>query len=607
MLCAREDFLELAAAEHAAKRMLFPMWVISIKTFLEMKDGPPQSFQELFDEGKVIKWEPGMYVVFVSHEWVGMGKADPEGKQLSVLRQALKNVMSGNITVEFDAMTQVALHIDETFTAEEQARLADGYLWFDWMAIPQITVRREGDDPDMGSDVKKAVDSIPAYVDAANLVVILAPPLLHLARHETCDFYTWMTRGWCRVELAACALGRRQYVRCMVVQSEVQVMFWNRFSMFLMPGQGNFTVEFDRILVHSVIRIILDNALDYQRCRKDLARFRIYSAMQGHFLSGLGTDAEKEASRSVAIEDETSFLKRYDFQSLEDEGTDGIGPLACAAIAGNKALIRNIASLGNVNKKLQASFFELCAREGSTALHLAVLLNGDPDIVSLLLDLKADINAADSNGFVAIAAAFIFDRAECVQTLMERNFPLNWRDPHNNSCLHMAAIGLNEKCLAMLLEETTARELLDETIAQGLTPLMNAITFGVPACVNLLINAGANIHLHAKQYPLWSAIFSTVSFGLEWGIIKSSNALRTFAVCREATALAMAVHSGNVCAVNALLEARASVDEKNAQGLSIRDIAVRENHANMLSRCLEDCVAHKKRNAASMHIANMEA
>ena len=45
---------------------------------------------------------PGMFVLFVSHQWLGSEHPDPTGQQLSVLRSALRGMLSGQLSVEED-------------------------------------------------------------------------------------------------------------------------------------------------------------------------------------------------------------------------------------------------------------------------------------------------------------------------------------------------------------------------------------------------------------------------------------------------------------------------------------------------------------------------
>ena len=49
-------------------------------------------------------------------------------------------------------------------------QLAEGYVFFDWFAIPQITARAKGLNEDLTrSDAAKAVQSIPFYVEVPEI------------------------------------------------------------------------------------------------------------------------------------------------------------------------------------------------------------------------------------------------------------------------------------------------------------------------------------------------------------------------------------------------------------------------------------------------------
>ena len=37
------------------------------------------------------------YAVFVSHQWLGNGRADPDGAQTKVLQGALRNILDGTV------------------------------------------------------------------------------------------------------------------------------------------------------------------------------------------------------------------------------------------------------------------------------------------------------------------------------------------------------------------------------------------------------------------------------------------------------------------------------------------------------------------------------
>ena len=78
---------------------------------------------------------------------------------------------------------------------------------FDWLWVLQTL--RPGDDPGMGSEVKRAVGSIPAYVDAAELLVVLCPAM---NTQEMCDQSTWACCGWC--EAGSCGTQQKMHGSC---------------------------------------------------------------------------------------------------------------------------------------------------------------------------------------------------------------------------------------------------------------------------------------------------------------------------------------------------------------------------------------------------------
>ena len=85
-------------------------------------------------------------------------------------------------------------------------QLADGYVFFDWFAIPQITARAKGTNEDLTrSDAAKAVQSIPFYVEARLEVWSL-----------------WKTRCKInRIVTLGCAVVHLQLLRCLSVGAGV--------------------------------------------------------------------------------------------------------------------------------------------------------------------------------------------------------------------------------------------------------------------------------------------------------------------------------------------------------------------------------------------------
>ena len=212
----------------------------------------------------------------------------------------------------------------QELTSDEVREIESGYLWLDWLSIPQITVRRSGEDPDMGTDVKMAVDSIPAYVDAADIFVVLCPSLQHHNTLEPCHRGSWARRGWCRLELAAAAFSQHRHHHVMVVQSTSSVFFmFPSGYLHSPPGEGNFSVEADRMAVFPVMKEIIDHHVEslWQQGPEHFVRAQLFTATRRKLLAGLGTPEQQELLRP-ASDDETleQLLQRFHFHGYSSPG-----------------------------------------------------------------------------------------------------------------------------------------------------------------------------------------------------------------------------------------------------------------------------------------------
>ena len=191
---AQED---MAAGHAGVHHCSFPMYVVKVLDFLQM-EGVPEPHHVLKQKGLLHEWQPGMFALFISHQWLGAGSPDPSGQQMMVLRHALQAFIDGSMKVEADLMRTFS---DARKTTSYE-RVADGYLFLDWFAIPQVTERVDGVNEDTTvSDTARAVQSIPAYVECCDMFVALVPDLPHGDTKLQCNYSTWLGRGWCRAWL----------------------------------------------------------------------------------------------------------------------------------------------------------------------------------------------------------------------------------------------------------------------------------------------------------------------------------------------------------------------------------------------------------------------
>merc|ERR1719271_156792 len=116
---------------------------------------------------------------------------------------------------------------------------------------PHLGDHRTLGDNELGEQLKRAVDSIPSYIERCTEMFILVPSVKHAERRdeagrgETCDFNTWRQRGWCRMEFVSSRLCCANDIPCMVITSrEKTPEYFNLCdTMRLFAGHGHFTVD----------------------------------------------------------------------------------------------------------------------------------------------------------------------------------------------------------------------------------------------------------------------------------------------------------------------------------------------------------------------------
>ena len=94
------------------------------------------------------------------------------------------------------------------------------------------------------SDLMKAVNSIPAYVERCSHFFVICPTVMHRdLPGVACDYGSWLQRGWCRVEHVALALARHNEMPAIAVKGGDAAPFLLPLTsaMHSAPGMGDFT------------------------------------------------------------------------------------------------------------------------------------------------------------------------------------------------------------------------------------------------------------------------------------------------------------------------------------------------------------------------------
>ena len=256
--------------------------------------------------------------------------------------------------------------------------------------------------------------------------------------------------------------------------------------------------------------------------------------------------------------------RKADVNAMDD---DGYTPLHCAAKNGHVNAVKTCLSNGaDVNTKIhdaascEHSDEDSLDSEGyvkrkyninKTALHLAAYY-GHSEVMQVLLDNKADVNARDIDGTTPLHYAAYSGNLIAIKICLSYDEDVNIKNKDGDTALHCAARGGHSDVM---------KELLDRK-----------------ADVNVTNNPSS------KKTPLhcaaWRGHLNAVKTCLSYGAdVKMTDAM-------EWTALHSAVVSGNSDVMKELLEKKADVNAKDYFGKSPLHDAAIAGHLNAVKTCL---------------------
>lgn len=188
---------------------------------------------------------------------------------------------------------------------------------------------------------------------------------------------------------------------------------------------------------------------------------------------------------------------------------DSLDPFALPEMASNlptlaqpstqdttEAILHRFTS-GNTCLLLEPAANHGASARRDTPLHMAVR-NGSGKIVQLLLQYGADCNARDSKGMTPLAHAIVENHDSVADILLSHGAQMAEMDDQQRSALHLAVLHRHEQLLRILVRNcprNNANAVLDGYDMQGKTPLHLAVSMELASAVEILCEAGANVHL----------------------------------------------------------------------------------------------------------------
>ena len=436
--------LRRAASTKTAVKAQYPMYGLRVRDLMAMEQWVPH--EELLAQGQlhVIGEEEieRKRVIFVSHQWCSFLHPDPKGDQLKALQVVLKRLIDGEVVVRTNPQLELGYGYSQTDGPKEwQQFFEEGYIWHDFSCIPQPLAHKAKIDGEaltggraphaglVGADhrsgecgedevmaklvagLKAAVDSIPSYVERAEFLWVLVPPVAHQdVTDAVCDFNSWRGRGWCRMEYAASNLTTRDLPVMIIKNSVDPPEYFSPCDAMKTPATGGcFSFEEDKSKVLDVLQAMVTHKADHFKAMGDhhLARLiRCFAPM----MTG-GVDRSAIDTPSVEGESAVDRLKRR--IGWRDEATEarwtketGWNLMTIAAMLDDLAAVKELCARDDAIELMSAKGKKL----PSTFGHHRVPFS------KMLMNM--------SNGHLPLMGAMGYASPAVVTTMLEAGCPL---------------------------------------------------------------------------------------------------------------------------------------------------------------------------------------
>mmetsp|Transcript_7948 Transcript_7948/g.20050 ORF Transcript_7948/g.20050 Transcript_7948/m.20050 type:complete len:853 (-) Transcript_7948:215-2773(-) len=653
----------------------YPMWVLPIPTLLSLPALMPH--QSLLRQDLLVPWSPEMQgrVIFVSHEWLGHSHPDPANEHLDALKQLLTRLMSGSAAkVESHWLQQVVFQQKVTIDPRRwREALPHMFVWIDYASIPQLAqqwrspqldsttipaaslghtvsssslcedspaaqltshLKRDDlvvahrscitsvassdhrfvdDEPETARLMAAAVNSIHGYVERSTLVLVLVPLCEHHDRPDFCNYTSWRSRGWCRMELQAAHLARTD-VRVMICyggQTAPQLLL-PVDALQLPAGEGAFTcclrghlvngrrIDCDKDKVLWNVDMMLRRKVEHLAAAGHLVEQRFFTCARRLFLrrrvspatafaaTVAATDGKETvvAMAPMAQSDGKEALAALKSQLRWREAEDAVlarrtgwSLLQYSVMEGSSnAVAQLLQERADPNQVIRRGDPHFCIFTGMTPL-MTAMMHADFGIVDLLLQAGADPESQTRGAAAGLDAFMIgcaLGPAENVQRWLVR-FP-DWPLERVDRIVRMTPLQqaamirpFSAPVLRTLLEARASADSVDDL---GAT-LLHSVTSKEDSdweSVLLLMQAGVDVNNQQRPRSIkWRVLTHFARLAQRLG--SERHMVAEMARWKGGTALTNAAVHGNMAIINALLDARADASSQNAQGHSALDAA----------------------------------
>ncbi|CAK9078827.1 unnamed protein product [Durusdinium trenchii] len=233
--------------------------------------------------------------------------------------------------------------------------------------------------------------------------------------------FTWASRGWCLAESMACELCSSNPRAVVLVESAVHLTVApGHQQVVLRPGEGSFSMAADRSAVAEVLQSLIKRKLKLYLEEGQIHRYRFLWSQQRVRLSGFSLAPVEDIVPGGPTEAEalSKFLYQNGFARLGERDAAGWSPLCYAALGGNPVLIREmLQERADPNDRITKPAHFAIMPKNTPVLHVVSFLHHQ-EALELLLEFRANVNAKDALGHIALHTASASNNAQGLRTLL---------------------------------------------------------------------------------------------------------------------------------------------------------------------------------------------
>ena len=327
------------------------------------------------------------------------------------------------------------------------------------------------------------------------------------------------------------------------------------------PSENEDHCAFDTLFTNNVPHLLetIFFSLDY-------ASFKSCLEVKSTWNELLTSEPFKKRARTLF---QKEIQKRKDEKSLQHESRKG-----------NAEEVRKLISSGilDVNCLIQPTVDLLASSYCATPLCLAAR-GGHKEVVQILLDVGAECDKADTDGYTPLHMAVRFGHKDVVKLFLDRGADPNMPDKIRYTPLH-TAVRFDYIDVAKLLMDAGAEIMKKDML--GHTPLFSAAGYGHKDLAILLLDAGSDPNTTdiIGWSPLQRAAKEGYSDIIKRLLIAGADVDQVNIGWYERTALFYAAKYGHIDAVKILLDEGADCNKSDELGYTPLQLAVKvkDNH-----------------------------